>query len=64
MVIANGYAVYLPMIWKYWEKPSLPAGLLTLLRIVSVDPKSLQWDCRIPAPGLDLAIQAEQNGIY
>jgi len=30
----------------------------------SVDPKSLRGDCQIPAFGLDLAIQAEQNWIY
>jgi hypothetical protein len=31
--------------------------------MVSVDQKLLQGDCRIPAFGLDLAIQTEQNSI-
>jgi hypothetical protein len=30
----------------------------------SVDGKLLQGDCQIPASGLDLTIQAEQNSIY
>jgi hypothetical protein len=33
-------------------------------KVDSADPKSLQGDCQIPASGLDLAIQTEQNWIY
>ena len=38
--------------------------LVDPLLVDSVDPKLLQGDCQIPAFGLDLAIQAEQNWIY
>lgn len=31
---------------------------------VSIDSKSLQGDCQIPASGLDLALQTEQSTTY